>query len=139
VVFVALNRTGIPAGWAAGAGAVPAAPGTVIAVACVGLAGPLFQRIEEHPMINFVIWLAVGGLVGWLASVVMQSQRQHGLALNVVVGVVGAAVGGWIISPMVGVETPNEDVFNVGALLVSLIAAIGLLALINLVRRDSVS
>jgi len=86
-------------------------------------------------MINFVIWLAAGGLIGWLASVIMHTDGQQGLFLNVVVGIVGAAVGGWIISPLVGVGTINQDVFNVGALLVSLIGAIILLALINLFRR----
>ncbi len=87
-------------------------------------------------MINFVIWLMAGGLIGWLASVIMHTDGQQGLFLNVVVGIVGAAVGGWIISPLVGVGTINQDVFNVGALLVSLIGAVILLALINLFRRD---
>jgi uncharacterized membrane protein YeaQ/YmgE (transglycosylase-associated protein family) len=90
-------------------------------------------------MINFVIWLVAGGLIGWLASVIMHTDGQQGLFLNVVVGVVGAAVGGWIISPLVGVGTINQDAFNVGALLVSLIGAIILLALINLVRRGPVN
>ena len=69
----------------------------------------------------------------------MHTDGQQGLFLNVVVGVVGAAVGGWIISPLVGVGTINQDAFNVGALLVSLIGAIILLALINLVRRGPVN
>ncbi len=90
-------------------------------------------------MINFVIWLMAGGLIGWLASVIMHTDGQQGLFLNVVVGIVGAAVGGWIISPLVGVGTINQDVFNVGALLVSLIGAVILLALINLFRRDPVN
>lgn len=90
-------------------------------------------------MINFVIWLVAGGLIGWLASVIMHTDGQQGLFLNVVVGIVGAAVGGWIISPLVGVGTINQDVFNVGALLVSLIGAVILLALINLFRRDPVN
>lgn len=90
-------------------------------------------------MINFVIWLMAGGLIGWLASVIMHTDGQQGLFLNVVVGIVGAAVGGWIISPLVGVGTINQDAFNVGALLVSLIGAIILLALINLVRRGPVN
>lgn len=86
-------------------------------------------------MINFIVWLVVGGVIGWLASVIMQTDGHQGLILNVVVGIVGAAVGGWVISPLVGVGTINQEVFNVGALLVSLIGAIMLLAIINLVRR----
>ena len=90
-------------------------------------------------MINFVIWLVAGGLIGWLASVIMHTDGQQGLFLNVVVGIIGAAIGGWLISPLIGVGTINQDVFNVGALLVSLIGAIILLAVINLFRRGSVS
>lgn len=88
-------------------------------------------------MINFIIWLVVGGVIGWLASVIMSTDGQQGLFLNVVVGIVGAAIGGWIISPLVGVATINQDVFSVGALLVSLIGAIILLAAINLFRRPA--
>lgn len=89
-------------------------------------------------MINFIIWLVVGGLIGWLASVIMRTDGQQGVLLNVIVGIVGAAIGGWIISPMVGVGTINQDTFSFGALLVSLIGAIILLAIINLFRRGSV-
>lgn len=89
-------------------------------------------------MINLIIWLVAGGLIGWLASVVMHTDGQQGIVLNVLVGVAGAAIGGWILSPLLGVGTIDQDVFNVGALLVSLIGAIVLLALINLFRRGSV-
>lgn len=89
-------------------------------------------------MVDFIIWLVAGGLIGWLASVVMYTDGQQGIVLNVVVGIVGAAVGGWFISPLLGVGTLSRDVFNVGALLVSLIGAIILLALTNLFRRGSV-
>ncbi len=89
-------------------------------------------------IINILIWLIVGGVIGWLASVVMNTDGQQGLLLNVIVGIVGAAIGGWIISPLVGVATINEDVFSVGALLVSLVGAIILLAIVNLFRRGTV-
>lgn len=90
-------------------------------------------------MINFIVWLVAGGVIGWLASVVMHTERQQGLVLNLVVGMVGAALGGWVISPLVGVNTINQDVFNVGALLVSLMGAIILLAIVNLARRGPVN
>lgn len=45
---------------------------------------------------NFIIWLVVGGIVGWLASIVMKTNAQMGIIANIVVGVVGAAIGGWI-------------------------------------------
>ena len=86
---------------------------------------------------NFLIWLIVGGVIGWLASLVMKTDGQQGLFLNVVVGIVGAMVGGWLISPLVGVGTINQDNFSLGALVVSFIGAAILLAVVNLIRRDS--
>ncbi len=87
---------------------------------------------------NFIIWLIVGGLIGWLASVLMKTNDQQGMVLNVVVGVVGAMLGGWLISPLIGVGTINQDTFSLPAMLVSLVGAAILLAIVNLVRRGSV-
>lgn len=86
---------------------------------------------------NIVIWLVVGGLLGWIASLIMRTDAQQGVILNVVVGIVGALLGGWFISPLVGVPTINQGTFSAGALLVSLLGAIILLAIVNLVRRGS--
>lgn len=86
---------------------------------------------------NFIIWLIVGGVLGWLASLVMKTDGQQGMFLNVVVGVVGAMLGGWLISPLVGVGTINQDNFSLAALLVSFVGAVILLAIVNLFRRRS--
>ena len=88
-------------------------------------------------MINFIIWLVMGGVIGWVASLIMRTDGQQGIILNVVVGIIGAALGGWVISPLVGVPTINENIFSVGSLVVSLLGAIILLAIVNLVRRGS--
>lgn len=88
-------------------------------------------------MINFIVWLAVGGVIGWLASLVMKTDDQQGLFLNIVVGIVGAALGGWVVSPLVGVGTINNDSFNLGALVVSFIGAVILLGIVNMFRRGS--
>ena len=88
-------------------------------------------------MINIIVWLVVGGLIGWVASMIMRTDGQQGLFLNVVVGIVGAALGGWLISPLVGVPTINQDVFSIGALVVSLLGATILLAVVNLIRRGT--
>lgn len=90
-------------------------------------------------MINVFIWLAAGGLIGWLTSVIMSTDGQRGLVRNVVAGVAGAAIGGWLISPHMGVGTIIQGMLNVGALVVSLIASIVLLALTNLFRRDALT
>jgi len=87
---------------------------------------------------NFIIWIIVGGLLGWIASLIMKTDAQQGMFLNVVVGIVGALLGGWLISPLVGVGTINQNAFNLGSLLVSLIGAIILLAIVNLFRRGRV-
>jgi uncharacterized membrane protein YeaQ/YmgE (transglycosylase-associated protein family) len=86
---------------------------------------------------NVVIWLVVGGLIGWVASIVMRTNAQQGILLNVVVGIVGAVLGGWFLSPLVGVSTINQSNFSVPGLLVSLVGAVILLAIVNLVRRGA--
>lgn len=87
---------------------------------------------------NFIIWLVVGGVIGWLASMMMKTNNQQGVILNVVVGIVGAMLGGWLISPLVGVGTINQNNFSLPALLVSLLGAAVLLAVVNLFRRGTV-
>lgn len=89
-------------------------------------------------MINLIVWLVVGGIIGWVASMMMKTDGQQGIFLNVVVGIVGALLAGWIISPLIGVPTINQDAFSIGALLVSLVGAVILLAIVNLFRRGRV-
>ena len=86
---------------------------------------------------NFIIWLIVGGVIGWLASLLMKTDGQQGIFLNVIVGIVGAMLGGWLISPLVGVGTINQDNFSLPALVVSFVGAAILLAVVNLVRRGT--
>jgi uncharacterized membrane protein YeaQ/YmgE (transglycosylase-associated protein family) len=83
---------------------------------------------------SLIIWLIVGGIVGWLASLVMRTDGQQGIILNVVVGVVGALLAGWLVSPLVGVGTINQGI-SIATVVVSLIGAIILLAIVNLFRR----
>ncbi len=87
---------------------------------------------------NFLIWLIIGGVLGWLASLVMKTNAQQGLILNIVVGIVGAMLGGWLVSPLVGVGTINQDNFSLPALGVSFVGAVILLAIVNLFRRGSI-
>ena len=88
-------------------------------------------------MINFIVWLIVGGVVGWIASMIMRTDAQQGVFLNVIVGIIGAALAGWVISPLVGLPTINQNAFSLGALVVSLLGAIILLGIVNLVRRGT--
>ena len=82
---------------------------------------------------NFILWIVIGGLLGWVASMMMGTNRQQGLFLNIVVGIIGALLGGWLISPLVGVPTINQNDFSIAALLVSLVGAVILLAIVRLV------
>lgn len=88
-------------------------------------------------MINLIIWLIIGGILGWLASLIMNTDRQQGTFLNIIVGIVGALLAGYLISPLVGVGTINEGNISIGGLAVSLVGAIILLTIVNLLRRGT--
>nr|WP_238530438.1 GlsB/YeaQ/YmgE family stress response membrane protein [Oscillochloris trichoides] len=89
-------------------------------------------------MINFILWLLFGALVGWLASIVMRTDAQQGTLINIVVGVVGAFIGGILFSSFgAGGTTINSGDFSLNALLVSFVGAIVLLGMINLFRRGA--
>jgi uncharacterized membrane protein YeaQ/YmgE (transglycosylase-associated protein family) len=87
---------------------------------------------------NFILWLILGGILGWLASIIMRTDAQQGLFLNIVVGIIGAMVAGFLLTPPVGIGTINQDSFSLPALFVSLLGAIILLAIVNLFRRGAV-
>ena len=84
---------------------------------------------------NFIIWLVVGGLIGWIASMIMRTDAQQGVILNVVVGIVGSLLGGWLIAPLFGTGTINQYDFSFSSLLVSLLGAVVLLFIVGLFRK----
>lgn len=83
-------------------------------------------------MIGLIIWLVIGGVCGWLASIIMRTDGQQGLVLNVVVGIVGAFIASFLFGGGI------NDVITVTTFVYSLIGAIILLAIVNLVRRGAV-
>ena len=87
-------------------------------------------------MINFIVWLIVGGIIGWLASIVMH--HPEGLLMNILVGIVGAFLGGWFLAPLVGTSTINQGNFSPLGLLVSLLGALILVAILTLFQRSRV-
>jgi uncharacterized membrane protein YeaQ/YmgE (transglycosylase-associated protein family) len=104
---------------------------------------------RDHPlgsMINqdgggemtWIFIIIVGGILGWIASKIMHTDAQQGIILNIVVGIVGAALAGWLLSPLLGIPSINSGDFSIGALLVSLVGAVVLLAIVNLIRRGKV-
>lgn len=84
---------------------------------------------------NFILWLILGGILGWLASIVMGRNDQMGIILNIVVGIVGAFLGGLLLAPLFGTGTINQSDFSIGSLLVSFLGAVILLAIVNFFRR----
>jgi uncharacterized membrane protein YeaQ/YmgE (transglycosylase-associated protein family) len=90
-------------------------------------------------MINFILWLLFGALVGWLASIVMRTNAQQGALLNIVVGIVGAFLGGIVFSFLTGNGVSvNNNIFDIGSLLVAFVGACILLAIVNLATRGRV-
>jgi uncharacterized membrane protein YeaQ/YmgE (transglycosylase-associated protein family) len=85
-------------------------------------------------MVGLIVWLVIGGVVGWLASVVMRTDASQGIFMNIVVGIVGAFIGGWLLSS----GDINDGVITINTFLVSLVGAIILLAVVNLIRRGAV-
>jgi uncharacterized membrane protein YeaQ/YmgE (transglycosylase-associated protein family) len=83
---------------------------------------------------GLILWLIIGGVVGWLASIIMRTDGQQGIVLNVVVGIVGAFIGGLIFTG----GTINNAGLSLYTFLTSLVGAIVLLAIVNLVRRGTV-
>ena len=87
---------------------------------------------------GLIILLVVGGLIGWVASMIMRTDGQQGLFLNIVVGVVGALLAGFILTPLIGGAPITSGEISIPSILVSLLGAIVLLAIVNLVRRGTV-
>ena len=87
---------------------------------------------------GFIILLIVGGVIGWLASLIMRTDAQQGILLNIVVGIVGSLLAGILLSPLLGVAPITSGAISIPTLLVSLLGAVVLLAIVNLVRRGSV-
>lgn len=87
---------------------------------------------------NLIILLVVGGVIGWVASLIMRTDGQQGIVLNVVVGIVGAALAGFVVTPLIGGASIMNGGIDLGTILISLLGSIILLAIVNLLRRGTV-
>lgn len=86
-------------------------------------------------MINLIIILIVGGLIGWVASKVMGTDPEQGILLNIIVGIVGALLGGFLFGLLGLGGSILDEGLNIGSILVSLIGAIALIWIVKMVRR----
>jgi len=84
---------------------------------------------------NVLVWLVIGGFVGWVASMLMNTDGQQGILMNVIIGIVGAVLGGWLLGGYFGSSTINQGDLSLNSLFVSLIGAVVLIALLKVVRR----
>lgn len=87
---------------------------------------------------NLIILLIVGGLIGWLASLIMRTDAQQGILLNIVVGIVGSVLAGLLLSPLLGAPPITQGGITLTSIVISLLGAIVLLAIVNLLRRGSI-
>jgi uncharacterized membrane protein YeaQ/YmgE (transglycosylase-associated protein family) len=90
-------------------------------------------------MIGIIVWLVVGGVVGWLASLIMRTDAQQGLLLNIVVGIVGSLLGSFLLGRFFGADgNIMNNAFDGGVLIAAFLGAVILLAIVNLFRRGAV-
>jgi uncharacterized membrane protein YeaQ/YmgE (transglycosylase-associated protein family) len=87
---------------------------------------------------NFILWLIIGGILGWIASLIMYTDAEQGLFRNIVVGIIGAMVAGFLLTPLLGIGTINQNNLSLPGLFVSLLGSIILLAIVNFFRRGTV-
>lgn len=86
-------------------------------------------------LLGIIAWIVFGAIAGWIASVIMRTDPEQGAVGNVIVGIVGAILGGWIMEALGGSGATG---FNFYSLLVAILGAVVLLAIVNLFRRGSV-
>jgi len=88
-------------------------------------------------MINFIVWMIAGGMIGWIARVIMPTNAKQGALSNIIIGIVGAFLSGLLLTPLFGVSTINQNNFSLASLLISMLGAIILQAIVNLFRRNT--
>jgi uncharacterized membrane protein YeaQ/YmgE (transglycosylase-associated protein family) len=90
-------------------------------------------------MLNLIIALIIGGIIGWLASIIMRRDAQQGILLNVVVGIGGSILGSFLLGGLFGAEGSILDSpLSIPTLLAALVGAVILLAIVNLFTRKRV-
>jgi uncharacterized membrane protein YeaQ/YmgE (transglycosylase-associated protein family) len=95
-----------------------------------------FHSNEEQKIMSVIGWIVLGGIAGWIASMITGRNDQMGCITNILAGVVGAMVGGWLYRLITGVDVIG---FNLVSLIVAIVGAVIVLAIVNLVfgRRQS--
>ncbi|MEA1015894.1 GlsB/YeaQ/YmgE family stress response membrane protein [Sphingomonas sp. LY54] len=87
---------------------------------------------------GLILALIIGGIIGWLASIVMRTDAQQGIFLNIVVGIIGSLLGAVLLGPLLGGGNIMSGALDLRSLLVAFLGAVILLAIVNLFRRGAV-
>ena len=82
---------------------------------------------------GIILWIIFGGIVGWIASLIMKTDAQQGIVLNVIVGIIGAVIGGWLMGSL---GQSSGTGFNFYGFIVAIIGAVILIAIVKALRRD---
>jgi len=89
------------------------------------------KRIQEEKHMNWLAWIVLGGFAGWIASIITRNNAQMGIIWNIIVGIIGALAGSWILGQL-GITNPLT--FSIETFLVAIGGAVVLLFLFNLLR-----
>lgn len=81
---------------------------------------------------GILLWIVFGGLVGWIASMIMNTNAQQGIILNIIVGIIGAVIGGWVMTYFGKTDVTGFDLYS---FVVALIGACILIALVKMVKN----
>lgn len=81
---------------------------------------------------NVILWIVFGGIVGWIASIIMRTDAEMGIGSNIIVGILGALIGGWVATLFGG---PGITGFNISSFLVAILGAVILLFIVRGFRR----
>jgi len=82
---------------------------------------------------GIILWIIFGALVGWAASLIMKTDARQGIMLNIIVGVIGAVIGGWLMS---AIGESGVSGFNLYSFLVALLGACVLIVIVKALRRS---
>lgn len=86
-------------------------------------------------MMEIIVWIIFGALAGWIASIIMKTNAEQGALGNIIVGIAGAFIGGFLMKTLTGSDGVTG--FNLGSLLVAIVGAVILLAIVRMFRRPS--
>lgn len=82
---------------------------------------------------GIILWIIFGGIVGWVASLIMKTDAQQGIILNVIIGIIGAVIGGWIMGSL---GQSSGSGFNLYSFVVAILGAVVLIAIVRAIRRN---